>query len=257
MKRKFTYISLSLTLFLLGSKYIVSALASNSIIPKGLVVTVNKSHKFKLTFFQTDEEKFYDLNLVEIENNIKNAKSSFNFSESDKKNFEYSEYMRFNEINSKYVDNCAANKVVNKNILITTKHCIEDENFDAYLDSSINYHSKEDLTLPKPRIGLGYILTNQFNIRDKKLVYVIKVNQCSAIFTVLKSEIGVQQYIQQGDSGGGLIQYDFNKKPILTGTLSSIFNQNKSDVFIELEDTRKASKYGIVVYRNCAKNQQF
>jgi hypothetical protein len=130
---------------------------------------------------------------------------------------------------------------------ITARHCIK-RKFKS--DSPVIRSTGQAVTLSKPRIGAASIITKHFNKPVQINVKVVEVNQCQAFFVIPRTKQIVTNYIQSGDSGSPVFQYDSKKNPLVIGALSGGLVETK---IRDQEQTRDAFRAGSMVYDDCNK----
>jgi hypothetical protein len=151
---------------------------------------------------------------------------------------------------TRYVTNlCGANKIPQYTDLVTAKHCRQ----SIVSDAPVLAKSGKTIELTKPVLGKALINVYHFNKKIRLSINITEVTSCKAIFTLPPFPDGSLRYIQQGDSGGGVIQLDpITKINNLVGVLSTgIYYPDEKK--ISFEKGLPISTIGSAVYRDCAK----
>jgi hypothetical protein len=130
---------------------------------------------------------------------------------------------------------------------VTARHCIK-RKFKS--DSPVLASSGQAVKLTKPRKGNAAIITKHFNQAVQINVKVVEVNQCQAFFTIPRAKKPILSYIQSGDSGSPVVQYDAKKNPLVIGALSGGLVETK---IRDVEGSRDAFVAGSLVYDDCNK----
>ncbi len=131
------------------------------------------------------------------------------------------------------------------NDYITARHCVK-KRFKS--DSPVVRSTGQAVTLSKPKVGTASIITKHFNKPVQIDVKIVKVNQCQAFFMIPKTNKRVLNYIQSGDSGSPVFQYDKKNNPLVVGALSGGLVDTK---IRDQEDNRDAFRAGSLVYSDC------
>lgn len=133
------------------------------------------------------------------------------------------------------------------NDFITARHCVK-KRFKS--DSPVLKSSGKAVRLSKPKLGKATIVTKHFDQGVGIKIKIVKVNQCQAFFVIPKTRDPIVNYIQSGDSGSPVFQYDNKKNPLVIGALSGGFLESK---IRDQEDARDAFRSGSMVYDDCNK----
>jgi hypothetical protein len=130
---------------------------------------------------------------------------------------------------------------------VTARHCVK-RKFRS--DSPVLASSGQSVLLTKPKVGNATLITKHFNKVVQIKLKVVQVNQCQAFFTVPKGKKSILSYIQSGDSGSPIVQYDAKKNPLVIGVLSGGLVDSK---IRDVEGSRDAFIAGSMVYDDCNK----
>jgi hypothetical protein len=198
----------------------------------------------------------------QIKTQLPQTKENFEFSETDTKKYKFLNYSRiqvkdYGKINKITrtipVYECGANKIASSKNFITSRHCLGDRSGsgdNGEFDAPINLKTEKAVELPKPKLGLAYINVFHFKKKQKIKAFIFGTDKCRAFFSTIPDNNGKYPYIQEGDSGGGVIQFDSKNNPVLVGTINTSITVNKSKPLI-FENNKKASTLGTLVYRDC------
>jgi hypothetical protein len=130
---------------------------------------------------------------------------------------------------------------------ITARHCLK-RKFRS--DSPVVRSTGQAVILSKPKVGPASIITKHFNKPVQINVKVVEVNQCQAFFVIPRTTKPTLNYIQSGDSGSPVFQYDSKQNPLVIGALSGGLVETK---IRDQEESRDAFRAGSMVYDDCNK----